>query len=90
MRRLAADGCASCTFGSGASASFSAGHNMKGARVKMLSKAYATIVTELKLTNKSEFRERLGAKDEAVYICYPPHGLGPMGVKAILAFFEDE
>jgi aspartyl-tRNA synthetase len=90
LRRLAADGCANCTFGGGATASFSPGHNMKGARVKMLSKAYATIVSELKLTNKSEFREKLGARDEPVYICYPPHGLGPMGVRAILAFFEDD
>lgn len=23
-------------------------------------------------------------------VCYPPHGLGPSGVRAILSFFEDE
>ena len=55
----------------------------------MLAKAYHAIVTELKLTNKSEFRDKLGAYEEPVYICYPPHGLGPLGAKAILGFFED-
>jgi len=87
---LAGEGVTNTTFGSGAMAHFTAGHNMKGAKVKMLSKAYSTIVGELKLTNKSEFRERLGATEEPVYIAYPAHGLGPMGVRAILSFFEDD
>lgn len=89
LKRLAGEGVTTCTFGSGATSQLVPGHNMKGAKVKMLSKAYSAIVNELKLTNKSEFREKLGATEEPVYICYPPHGLGPMGVKAILTFFED-
>jgi aspartyl-tRNA synthetase len=90
LKQLAADGVTNCTFGGGASATFTTGHNMKGPKVKMLAKAYGAIVSELKLTNKSEFREKLGARDDPSYICYPPHGLGPMGVKAILSFFEDD
>lgn len=90
LKRLASDGVTNCTFGGGATATFTAGHNMKGAKTKMLSKAYGAIVSELKLTNKSEFREKLGAKDEPVFICYPPHGMGPMAVRAILSFFEDD
>lgn len=90
LKALAADGVTNCTFGGGASPSFTVGHNMKGARTKVLSKAYGAIVSELKLTNKSEFREKLGAQDEPVFICYPPHGLGAGGVRAILTFFEDE
>lgn len=90
LKKLAADGVTNCTFGGGASPSFTVGHNMKGARTKVLSKAYGAIVSELKLTNKSEFREKLGAQDEPVFICYPPHGLGAGGVKAILTFFEDD
>jgi ergosteryl-3beta-O-L-aspartate synthase len=90
LKRLAAEGVTTCTFGGGASSKFTTGHNMKGAKVKMLSKAYGAIVSELKLTNKSEFREKLGAQDDPVYICYPPHGLGAMGVRAILNFFEDD
>jgi hypothetical protein len=56
----------------------------------VLSRAYHAIATELKLTNKTEFREKLGAVDDPSYICYPPHGLGPMAVKAILNFFSDD
>lgn len=26
----------------------------------------------------------------SVTVCYPPHGLGPSGVRAILSFFEDD
>ncbi|KAF2397525.1 aspartyl-tRNA synthetase [Trichodelitschia bisporula] len=90
LKKVAADGCNSVTFGGGASASFTPGHNMKGTKVKVLSKAYHAIVSELKLTNKTEFREKLGAQEDPVYVCYPPHGLGPLGVKAILTFFGDD
>lgn len=89
LKALAASGVTAATFGGGAMNQLVPGHNLKGAKTKMLSKAYHAIVTELKLTNKSEFREKLGAYEDPVYICYPPHGLGPMGVKAILSFFED-
>ena len=82
-------GATSCTFGGGASNNFVPGANLKGAKVKMLSKAYHTISTELKLTQKSEFREKLGAYEDPIYVCYPPKGLGPKGVHAVLSFFED-
>jgi len=42
----------------------------------MLSHSYQSIVKRLSLVNKSEFREKLGAEQDAVYICYPTHGLG--------------
>jgi aspartyl-tRNA synthetase len=83
-------GATTVTFGGGASSKFTPGHNVKGTRVKVLARAYHAIATELKLTNKTEFREKLGATDDPSYICYPPHGLGPMAVKAILNFFEDD
>ena len=86
---LAAQGCHSVTFGGGASSQLTPGHNLKGARIKVLSRMYKTIATELKLTNKSEFREKLGAEQDPVYVCYPPHGLGPGGIKSIMNFFED-
>jgi nondiscriminating aspartyl-tRNA synthetase len=90
LKAVAASGAESVTFGGGASSKFSPGHNVKGTRVKVLSRAYHAIATELKLTNKTEFREKLGAIDDPSYICYPPHGLGPMAIKAILNFFEDD
>lgn len=88
LKVVAAGGATTVTFGGGASSKFTPGHNVGGAKVKVLSKAYHAIATELKLTNKTEFREKLGAQDDPSYICYPPHGLGPLAVKAILNFFE--
>jgi aspartyl-tRNA synthetase len=90
LKQVAGTGATSVTFGGGASSKFSPGHNVKGTRVKVLSRAYQAIATELKLTNKTEFREKLGAVDDPSFICYPPHGLGPMAVKAILNFFSDD
>lgn len=88
LKVAAQNGATTVTFGGGASSKFTPGHNVKGTRVKVLSRAYHAIATELKLTNKTEFREKLGATDDPSYICYPPHGLGPMAIKAILNFFE--
>ena len=90
LKVVAQGGASNVTFGGGASSKFTPGHNVKGTRVKVLSRAYHAIASELKLTNKTEFREKLGATDDPSYICYPPHGLGPMAVKAILNFFEDD
>ncbi|WPG97982.1 Hypothetical protein R9X50_00076500 [Acrodontium crateriforme] len=90
IKAVAALGAESMTFGGGAMNKLVPGHNLKGTRIKILSKAYSAIASELKLTNKSEFREKLGAKEDPIYVCYPPHGLGPGGVRAILSFFEDE
>jgi ergosteryl-3beta-O-L-aspartate synthase len=90
IKAVASSGAQSVTFGGGASAKFTPGHNLKKTRVKVLSRAYHAIMTELKLTNKSEFREKLGAEEDPSFLCYPPHGLGPMAVKSILNFFEDE
>lgn len=67
LKALAAVGASSVTFGSGASSSFTPGHNLKGTRVKVLSKAYHAIANDLHLVNKSEFREKLGAAPDPVY-----------------------
>lgn len=67
LKQAAAGGATSVTFGGGATNKLSAGSNMKGTRVKVLSKAYHAIATELKLTNKSEFRQKLGAKDDPIW-----------------------
>nr|OQO23386.1 hypothetical protein B0A51_12809 [Rachicladosporium sp. CCFEE 5018] len=90
LAAAAATGAQSVTFGGGACAKLTPGQNLKGTRVKVLSKAYSAIAAELHLTNKSEFRAKLGAQEDPIYVCYPPHGLGPSGVRAILSFFEDD
>ncbi|KAK3724880.1 aspartate--tRNA ligase dps1 [Vermiconidia calcicola] len=89
LKSAAAAGAPSVTFGGGAVENLTPGRNLKGTRFKVLSKAYHAIATELKLLNKSEFRAKLGAVDDPTYVCYPPHGLGPAGVRAIISFFED-
>lgn len=89
LKQVQSKGETSATFGGGASTEFRPGNNMKGAKVKMLSRAYTTIANDLKLTQKSEFREKLGAEEDPIFICYPPKGLGPKGIRAILSFFED-
>jgi aspartyl-tRNA synthetase len=108
LKQAAAGGATSVTFGGGASPKLTPGRNLKGTRFKVLSKAYHAIATELKLTNKTEFRTKLGAQDDPVFgkfftvsarllafpnkllVCYPPHGLGPAGARAVISFFEDD
>jgi aspartyl-tRNA synthetase len=90
IESVSGSGARSITFGAAASPEFVPVHGLKGMRVKLLSHSYKAIATRLKLVNKSEFREKLGAEQDPVYICYPPHGLGTLGVKAIMEFFSDE
>ncbi|PWN52366.1 aspartyl-tRNA synthetase [Violaceomyces palustris] len=77
------------TFGASASNKLVAMHGLNGIAIKTLSKAYATVAEHHKLVNKGEFRRKLGAKDEPLYICYPRHGLSPAGIKAIVDFFKE-
>jgi nondiscriminating aspartyl-tRNA synthetase len=78
------------TFGTGALPTLEGGRNLGKQKVKVLKKAYETINKQFKLTNKSEFREKMGTFDEPVYVCYPHGGLGPGGIKAIMGFLEED
>jgi nondiscriminating aspartyl-tRNA synthetase len=78
------------TFGTGALPTLEGGRNLGKQKVKMLRKAYETINKQFKLTNKSEFREKMGTFNEPVYVCYPHGGLGAGGIRAIMGFLEDE
>jgi len=80
----------SVTFGTGAMEEITGGRNIGKHRLSALKKSYAAINKSLKLTNKSEFRAKLGAKDERVFVAYPKGGLGMMGIKAILGFLGTE
>lgn len=66
------------------------GRNLGKMKVKALKKAYDTINKQFKLTNKSEFREKMGCWDESVYVAYPRGGLGAGGIRAIMGFLEEE
>ena len=90
IKAAAAAGTRNMTFGAAATNKLHAVHNMGGIRVKTLQRMYQTIAAEFKLTQKSEFRQKLGAEEDPVYVCYPPHGLGAKGSKAIMDFFESD
>ncbi|KAJ9227413.1 hypothetical protein DTO271D3_1423 [Paecilomyces variotii] len=89
IQTAAQAGVKSLTFGAGATADLRPGHHMSGAKVKVLQHTYEAVVRQFHLTRKSEFRLKLGAHEEPLYIAYPPHGLGSKGIRAILHFFED-
>jgi len=89
LRSAASAGAKTVTFGSGAVDSLTPGHNLGGLRLKMLSRSYHAITSQLKLTKKTEFREKLGAENDPVYICFPKNGMGPAAIKAIMKVMGD-
>lgn len=77
-------GVKTVTFGGGAATHLTPGHHMSGAKVKVLQATYDAIVKQFNLARKSEFREKMGAVADPIWIAYPPHGLGSRGIKAIM------
>ncbi|OJD17491.1 aspartate-tRNA(Asn) ligase [Emergomyces pasteurianus Ep9510] len=82
-------GIKSLTFGAGASSHLTAGHHMSSTKAKVLQTTYDTIVKQFGLNRKTEFRAKLGAAEEPLFIAYPRHGMGSKGIRAILNFFEE-
>ncbi|KAJ5542400.1 Nucleic acid-binding OB-fold [Penicillium sp. DV-2018c] len=89
IQTAAKSGVPSLTFGAGATSQLIPGHNMAGAKVRMLEHTYEALAKQFHLVRKSEFRAKLGATEEPLYISYPSRGLGSKGIRAILNFFED-
>jgi aspartyl-tRNA synthetase len=89
IQTAAKSGVKSLTFGAGATSQLIPGHNMHGTKVKMLEHTYEALAKQFHLVRKSEFRAKLGATEDPLYISYPAHGLGSKGIRAILNFFED-
>ncbi|KAK3380796.1 hypothetical protein B0H63DRAFT_193112 [Podospora didyma] len=90
IQTLAKSGIKNVTFGAGAMPEMVTGENMDGIRAKILSKTYKSVAQQLKLVQKSEFREKFGTRNDLVYICYPFMGLGVSGARTLIKFFEDE
>ncbi|KAJ5440085.1 Aspartate--tRNA ligase [Penicillium daleae] len=82
-------GVSGLTFGAGATSKLIPGHNLHGTKIKMLEHTYEALAKQFHLVRKSEFRAKLGATEEPLYISYPAHGLGSKGIRAVLNFFED-
>ncbi|KAJ5721870.1 uncharacterized protein N7483_009804 [Penicillium malachiteum] len=89
IQTAAKAGVKGLTFGAGATTRLTPGHNLHGTKIKMLEHTYETLAKQFHLIKKSEFRAKLGAVEDPLYISYPAHGLGSKGVRAILNFFED-
>jgi len=90
MNAMKENGIVSATFGAGATSELTPGYNLKGVRVKMLQSTYNSIVPKLGVTGKSEFRQKLGAEEDPLHVCYPKHGMGTSGTKAIMDFLQSE
>lgn len=88
---VAAAGARTVTFGAGATRDMAFGPHLQGTmRAKILARTYRTVAEQLRLYQKSEFRDKFGAAEDAVYICYPHLGLGASGARTLIKFFEDE
>lgn len=61
-------GIKSLTFGGGAAAHLTPGHHLSGTKVKLLSAAYDGIVKQFHLNRKSEFRQKMGATEDPIWI----------------------
>ena len=76
------------TFGASAVENLVAGSNIRGVKAKALESTYHSLVANLHLLNKVEFRRKFGASvDERLWICYPRGGMGPRTIKSIVGFF---
>jgi nondiscriminating aspartyl-tRNA synthetase len=82
--------CRQVTFGTGAMPELEAGRNIGRQKQRWLKKAYDAINKQFRLTNKSEFREKLGCFNDVAFVAYPRGGLGAGGIRAIMGFLEEE
>lgn len=77
------------TFGVGVSEKLTPGEHLHGIRARFLATTYNSIVENLGLRKKSDFRSKFGALGEEVYICYPKHGVGLRDLQQVIKFFQD-
>ena len=63
-------GVKSLTFGGGAAAHLTPGHHLSGTKVKLLQATYDGIMKQFHLNRKSEFRQKMGATEDPIYIAY--------------------
>ncbi|KIW12971.1 aspartate-tRNA(Asn) ligase [Exophiala spinifera] len=82
-------GYKSCTFGAGATATLTVGHNLGGAKGATLNSLYQTLAAKFHLDKKTGFRAKFNTLDDPLYICYPPRGLGRKGIQAVVEFFQE-
>ncbi|KAJ9636602.1 aspartate--tRNA ligase dps1 [Knufia peltigerae] len=89
LKAAADSGYKSCTFGAGATTTLTSGHNIGGAKGATLNSLYQTLAAKFNLDRKTGFRAKFNTLEDALYLCYPPRGLGPKGAQAIVEFFQE-
>ncbi|KAF9260979.1 aspartyl-tRNA synthetase [Marasmius fiardii PR-910] len=84
----ASSGSSQVTFGAGARASLETLHGFsnRNLAVKSLEHLYQVLATEFKLYGKSEFRAKMGAVEDPVYVCFAKNTMGPRGIRALMGF----
>jgi aspartyl-tRNA synthetase len=90
LKAAADSGYKTCTFGAGATAKLTTGHNVGTAKSASLNSLYQTLAARFNLDKKTGFRAKFNTWDDPLYLCYPPRGLGPRGATAIVDFFQAE
>ncbi|KAJ3837715.1 putative aspartate-tRNA ligase [Lentinula raphanica] len=86
MHFVASTGSGRLTFGTSATSRLTPTRGLRGMRIKVLSHAYEAISDRMALRGKGEFRKKMGAEEEDVFICFPRGGMGARGAKAVLDF----
>jgi len=78
------EGCNMVTFGVSAADTLVPVSNVGGVGMTFLSKAYGVIMQSTGLTKRGTYRKKFAPKEDSVYICYPPSGLGWSGIQALM------
>jgi len=81
---LRKEGSNYCTFGVSAANDLLAVNNVGGVGMSFLSKSYHVINQASGLTNRSTYRKKFNPREDKVFICYPPSGLGWSGIHALM------
>lgn len=90
MKAASSSGTHTLTFGASAASKIIPLSHESGLSLKVLSKAYESIVNSGNLLNKSDYRKKFNLKEEPLYICYPKHGLGTRGISAVMETVSDD
>ncbi|KAJ3760437.1 hypothetical protein EV360DRAFT_39796 [Lentinula raphanica] len=86
MHLVASTGSGRLTFGTSATSRLTPTRGLRGMRIKVLSHAYEAISDRMALRGKGEFRKKMGAEEDEVFVCFPRGGMGARGAKAVLDF----
>jgi len=81
---LRKEGSSMVTFGVSAADSLVPISNVGGVGMTFLSKTYGVIAQTTGVTKRSTYRKKFAPREDSVYICYPPSGLGWSGIQALM------